>query len=287
MKPPPFDYVAPETLEEALDVLAEHGDEAQPLAGGQSLVPMLSLRVARPSVVVDLQKIAELKGISANGALRLGAMTRQKEVLDSDGVRQVLPALAAATWLVGHYQTRNRGTIGGSISLGEPAAENPAFALALDAELELSSKRGTRTVKTSDFYTGPYMTERADDELLTAITYRPAANARIAVDEVAQRRGDFALSGLVAYVEENGGVIADARIAWFGMGSQPLRAPQVEAALKGQTLSGLDLAGLGELALADTDPLEDVHATADYRRDAGRALFRRVMSKIIEGGAAA
>ena len=286
MKPPPFDYVAPETLEEALDVLAEHGDEAQPLAGGQSLVPMLSLRVARPSVVVDLQKIAALKGISANGALRLGAMTRQKEVLDSDGVRKVLPALAAATWLVGHYQTRNRGTIGGSISLGEPAAENPAFALALDAELELSSKRGTRTVKTSDFYTGPYMTERADDELLTAITYRPAANARIAVDEVAQRRGDFALSGLVAYVEENGGVIADARIAWFGMGSQPLRAPQVEAALKGASLSGLDLAGLGELALADTDPLEDVHATADYRRDAGRALFRRVMNKIVEGGAA-
>jgi carbon-monoxide dehydrogenase medium subunit len=282
VKPPPFDYAAPETLDEALALLAEHGDEAQPLAGGQSLLPMLSLRLSRPGLVVDLGRIGELKGIQATpGEIRLGAMTRQVEVLKSGKIAAHLPALAAATGLVGHYQTRNRGTIGGSISLGDPAAENPAFALALDAELELVSSRGTRIIRTRDFYDGPYMTSRADDELLSAITYRPAAHARIGVDEIAVRRGDFALAGLVAYIEERGGVIETARMAWFGMGPQPLRAPAVEAALRGARPVELDLAGLAELALQDTDPPDDGHATADYRRQVGRTLFRRLLARTL------
>ena len=287
MKPPPFDYVAPETLEEALSVLAEHGDEAQPLAGGQSLVPMLSLRIARPSVILDLNRVAALKGIAAEGsALRLGAMTRQAAVLANATVRQTLPGLQEAVNFVGHFQTRNRGTIGGSISLGEPAAENPAFAVALDADLELQSSAGSRMVRASDFYSGPYTTARTDTELLTAITYRPPANARIGTLEISQRRGDFALAGLVACLPVSGGTISDARLCWFGMGSQPLRARSAEAALEGASIASLDLAALADLALHDTDPNDDTHATAAYRHEAGRTVFTRLTTRLLGEGAA-
>lgn len=287
MKPPPFDYVAPDTLEEALAVLAEHGDDAQPLAGGQSLLPMLSLRIARPAVLLDLNRVAALRGISAEGgALKLGAMTRQVEALTSATVKQTLPGLQEAVNFVGHFQTRNRGTIGGSISLGEPAAENPAFAVAMDADLELQSTGGSRVVRASDYYSGPYMTARTDTELLTSITYCPPAGARIGTLEVSQRRGDFALSGLVACLPVSGGIISDARLCWFGMGSQPLRARSAEAALEGASLSGLDIAGLAELALQDTDPNDDSHATAEYRRQAGRTVFTRLLNRLLGEGAA-
>lgn len=285
MKPPPFDYVAPDTLEGALAVLAEHGDEAQPLAGGQSLVPMLSLRVARPSVLLDLNRIASLSGISIEGdVIRVGAMTRQVDVLRNADIARHLPAFADAVRLVGHFQTRNRGTIGGSVSLGEPAAENPAFAVALDAELTLQSARGSRTVMARDFYTGPYMTLRRDDELLTSISYRPPSGARIGIEEIAQRKGDFALTGLVASLCVAGGTISDARIAWLGMASTPIRATEAEAALNGASLAGLDLAGLAELALAETDPADDGHATAAYRRDAGRVVFSRLIGRLLNEG---
>jgi len=282
MKPPPFEYAAPDTLEEALAILAEHRDEAQPLAGGQSLVPMMSLRVARPTVLVDLQRIAALRGIEpVDGGVRIGAMTRQVEVLDSPLVSERLPALVEAMGLVGHYQTRNRGTLGGSLALGEPAAENPAFAAALDAELELRSASGTRVLPASAFYCGPYMTERRDDELLVAVTYRPPANARIGIEEVMQRRGDFALSGLVACIGMDAdGIIDDPRLAWFGMGTRPLRASRAEAAMRGRRIGGLDLAALAELALQDTDPLDDSHGTPEYRLRAGRAVFERLLRRI-------
>lgn len=285
MKPPPFDYVAPDTLDGALAVLAEHGDEAQPLAGGQSLVPMLSLRVARPSVLLDLNRIASLSGISIEGdVIRVGAMTRQVDVLRSADIAQHLPAFADAVRLVGHFQTRNRGTIGGSVALGEPAAENPAFAVALDAELTLQSASGSRTVKASDFYTGPYMTLRRDDELLTSIAYRPPSGARIGIEEVAQRKGDFALTGMVASLCVSGGKVSDARLAWLGMASTPVRARTAEAALEGVSVNGIDLAGLADLALTETEPSDDSHATAAYRRDAGRTIFRRLLGRLLNEG---
>lgn len=283
MKPPPFDYLAPGSLAEALAILAEQRDEAQPIAGGQSLTPMLALRVARPGLLLDLQNIPEMKGITAvDGGVRIGAMARQVEVLESPVVAERLPALADAMRLVGHFQTRNRGTIGGSLSLGEPAAENPAFAVALDAEMELHSATGTRTVRASEFYTGPYMTERADDELLVAITYRPPAHARIGIEEVMQRRGDFAITGLVACIGMSGdGTIDDPRLAWLGMGTRPLRAPRAEDAMRGQTPGALDLASLADLALEDTDPIEDSHGTPEYRRLAGHALFQRLLRRVL------
>lgn len=282
MKPPPFDYHAPQSLDEALSLLAEYGDEALPLAGGQSLVPMLALRVARPAVIVDLRLLGELRVITTDASgLYLGAMTRQAEVLASTQVASTLPALVDAVSLVGHFQTRNRGTIGGSISLGEPAAESPAFALALDAELELKSAEGTRTVAASEFYTGPYMTARSDTELLTAIRYNPAPGARIGIEEVTQRRGDFALSGLVANLELDGNRITMARLAWLGMGSTPLRAPSAEAALAGADIAALDLAEVAELALGDSDPFEDGHASIAYRCQAGRTVLIRLLDRLL------
>lgn len=282
MKPPPLDYAVPDTLDEALAILAEHQWDAQPIAGGQSLLPLLALRVARPGLVVDLQRIEELKGITVEGgALRIGAMTRQVEVLNNPLVKEHLPALADAMALVGHYQTRNRGTLGGSISLGEPAAENPAFALALDAELELQSANGTRIVPASEFYTGPYMTARADDELLVSITYRPPAGARIAVDEIMQRRGDFALSGVAICLGVESDTITLARIGWFGMGSTPMRATAAEAALTGSSIASLDPAEIATLAIGDSDPLDDSHGSAEYRRTVGHALFQRVLEKAL------
>jgi carbon-monoxide dehydrogenase medium subunit len=282
MKPPPFDYFAPDTLDEALSLLAEYGDEAQPLAGGQSLVPMLALRMSRPAVLIDLRHLNELRGIAVDGTgLRLGAMTKQAEALASQQVAQALPGLCDALHLVGHFQTRNRGTIGGSISLGEPAAENPAFALALEAHLELRSVRGTRIINATQFYTGPYSTARADDELLTAIRYCPASGARIGIEEIAQRQGDFALSGVVANLEIDGDRIAKASLAWLAMGSTPLRAPSAEAALCGANIASLDLDEVAELALGDTDPFEDAHASVAYRCQAGRTVLTRLLGRLL------
>lgn len=282
MKPPPFDYFAPETLEEALSLLTEYGAEAQPLAGGQSLVPMLALRVSRPSVLLDLRHLAELRGIATDGVeLQVGSMTRQAEALNSPKIAAALPGLGDAIRLVGHFQTRNRGTIGGSIALGEPAAENPAFALALEAELELRSVRGSRMINATQFYTGPYTTARADDELLISIRYRPANGARIGIEEVAQRRGDFALAGLVANLEVDGSRIAKASLAWLGMGSTPLRAPSAEAALCGADITSLDLDEVAELALGDSDPFEDAHATVAYRCQAGRTVLTRLLGRLL------
>lgn len=282
MKPPPFDYYAPESLDEALSLLASYGDEALPLAGGQSLVPMLALRVARPSVIIDLRLLGELRGLKTDASgLWLGAMTRQAEVLTSAEVKSTLPSLLEAVGLVGHFQTRNRGTIGGSISLGEPAAENPAFALALDAELELRSAEGTRKISANAFYTGPYMTARKDTELLTSIRYCPAPGARIGIEEITQRRGDFALSGLVANLELDGSRIAKASLVWLGMGSTPLRAPSAEAVLAGAEIAKLDFDEIADLALGDSDPFEDGHATVAYRCQAGRTVLARLLGRLL------
>ncbi|MET0181560.1 MAG: FAD binding domain-containing protein [Caulobacterales bacterium] len=287
MKPPPFDYVAPATLEAALETLAQYGDDAQPLAGGQSLAAMLALRVARPSVLVDLNRIPELTGIDdAADGLRVGAMTRQVAVLNSEKVRARLPSLAAATSLVGHFQTRNRGTIGGSVSLADPAAENPAFALAMNAEMELRNAKGSRKVAAVNFFDGPYTTARQGDELLTSITYRPSPGARIGVDEIARRPGDFAMTGFVARLNVKDGKIDEAGFAWFGMASQPLRAPSAEASLKGVALKDIDIRAVAHAAVDDTDPNDDHHASAEYRKKAGRVLAERVLTKLLMSEAA-
>jgi carbon-monoxide dehydrogenase medium subunit len=283
MKPAPFDYVAPLTSDEACALLAEAGGGATVLAGGQTLMPLLALRMSQPFVLIDLNRIEALKGVTHDGSsTRIGPMLRQNEILVHAGLGETLPALITASRHVGHHQTRNRGTIGGSIAFGEPAAELPATAIALGAAMELRSTRGLRRVAAEDFYLGPYATALAPDELLTAIHIPdPPAGTLTLFHEVARRPGDFALVGLIGALTVQGGIIARARIAWFGMGPTPIKARQAEAALTGQAVVTLDTQQIAELAVADTAPFDDHHATAEYRRTVGRRIFARALGETL------
>lgn len=281
MKPAAFDYLVPTTVDAVVASLALHGDDAQLLAGGQSLVPMMALRVARPEVLIDLNRVAGLSGIERIGdTLRVGAMTRQAQVIASPVVAEALPSLAAALRFTGHFQTRNRGTLGGSISLADPSAESPAYALALDAQMELRSQRRSRTVAAADYFLSGYTTAREPDELLVAIHYPIRPRARIVVDEVARRQGDFATAGLVARVECEGGRVAASALAWFSMGPGVLRSHNAEAALNGGALADIDPEAVADLAVGDTDPFDDHHASASLRRATARVLAIRALTTI-------
>lgn len=284
MKAAPFDYVVPDSIEEAVDHLARGAGDAIVLAGGQTLMPLLALRMAMPGVVVDINRIPALSGVSrADGGTRVGATTRQNTILADPTIAAHAPTLVQAVRNVGHHQTRNRGTVGGSVSLGEPAAELPATAVALEAMIEARSTRGVRQIPAGEFYVGPYTTVLEPDELVTAIHYPdlPAGTVSV-VHEVARRPGDFALTGLVATLTVDGGVIRRARIAWLAMGPTPLRSPKAEAALTGQKVSEADLAEIGRLAASETDPMDDGHASADYRRTVGARIFRRAVNQALE-----
>ena len=283
MKPAPLDYVAPSTIEEACTLLTEAGGGATLLAGGQTLMPLLALRMSQPFILIDLNRIAALKGVTReNGSTRIGPMLRQNEILAHPGLGEKLPGLVTAASHVGHHQTRNRGTIGGSISFGEPAAELPATAMALGAAMELRSTRGVRRVAAEDFYLGPYMTALEPDEVLTAIHVPDPLPGTITLfHEVARRPGDFALVGLIGALTVNGGTITRASIAWFGMGPTPIKARQAEAALTGQALAGLDTQRIAEYAIADTAPFDDHHAAAEYRRTVGRRIFARALAETL------
>lgn len=283
MKPAPFDYVAPLSVAEALDTLAEAGGGATVLAGGQTLMPLLNLRMSQPFILVDINRVEGIRGVSHSaGTTRIAAGTRQAAGLADAELAAAQPVLVKALSHVGHHQTRNRGTIGGSVALGEPAAEMPATAVALGAELEIHSKRGERRVKAEDFYFGPYMTALEPDELLTAIHYpRWPADTITVFREVAQRPGDFALVGLVGAVHVEGGRIARAGLAWFGMGPTPIKARQAEAALLGRTVDEIDCRAIAELAVADTAPFDDQHATSHYRRTVGGRIFARTLGEAL------
>lgn len=284
MKPAPFDYIRAESIEHALEALAAADGDAAILAGGQTLMPLLALRMANPSVVIDISQVEALRGVSrVAGATRVGATTRQNDVLVDPMVAAHVPALRRAIGYVGHHQTRNRGTLGGSVALGEPAAEMPATALALGAMIEARSVEGTRRIDAEDFYIGPYANALLPDELMTAVDYPdwPAHSIAI-VHEVARRPGDFALVGLVCQLTLDAGRVSRAGIAWFGMGPTPMKAWQAEKALTGSNIADIDARGIAELAIADCDPFDDAHATADYRRSVGRRVFTRLLGEALD-----
>ncbi|MCT2398943.1 FAD binding domain-containing protein [Novosphingobium mangrovi (ex Huang et al. 2023)] len=284
MKPAPFDYVRPTSVAEACRVLDEAGGGATVIAGGQTLMPLLNLRMSQPFILVDINGIAELKGVSrADGATRVGPATRQADALKDETLAQYLPALVRALAHVGHYQTRNRGTVGGSVALGEPAAEMPATAVALGATIEIASVRGSRSVKAEEFYLGPYMTVLEPDELVTDIVYPDWPDGHVVLfREVAQRPGDFALVGMVGALALEGGTVSRAGIAWFGMGPTPVRARQAESALVGQALTAIDADAVAALAVADTAPFDDHHASAEYRRTVGKRIFARTLREALD-----
>jgi len=289
MKPAPFDYVAPRTIEEVCQHLAEAGGGASVLAGGQTLMPLLALRMSQPFIVVDINRIEGLRGVSrAKGATRIGPIVRQNDIIGDTALARLLPGLVIATRHVGHHQTRNRGTVGGSISLGEPAAELPATAVALGASIEARSARGVRRIVADAFYLGPYATALEADEFVTGIIFPDwPVDTLTLFREVARRPGDFALVGLIGALAVESGRITRAGIAWFGMGPTPMRARQAEAALIGQSVTGLDIAAIAELAIADTQPFGDHHATEDYRRTVGARIFARTLGETLQARQAA
>ena len=250
-------------------MLAELGEDAKVLAGGQSLVPLLNLRLARPSALVDVGRVAALSGISANGVLRLGAMTRQADALRSALVATRAPLLAQALRHVGHPATRSRGTVGGSIAHADPAAELPAVLLALDGEATVASGKAERSLQAAALFLGPFTTALAEGELLTELRLGdPPAGARHGFAEIARRRGDFALAGAAVVVAPG-----HARVALFAVGPSAFRAAEAERALAG----GAGAEEAAALAAAAAEPSDDAHATAAYRREAARVATLRAL----------
>lgn len=283
MKPAPFEYHRPASADEALALLAEHGYDAKLLAGGQSLVPAMNFRLAQPAVLIDLNRVQGLDYVTQpDGALRIGAMTRQSAVERSPLVAARASLLAEALPFVAHAQIRNRGTVGGSIAHADPAGELGAVMLALDARFHLRRPNGARTVAASEFYTGLFGTALEADEMLAEVEV-PAAAPRMgwAFDEVARRHGDYALAGLAAWVEvDDDGRCTDARVALLGVGDAPLLAREAAAALVGRHPTEEAVRDAAEAASQrDVDPPGDIHASPAYRRQLTQVLVRRVLPR--------
>lgn len=281
MKPPPFRYVRPGSTEEVLQVLAEHGDEAKVLAGGQSLVPLLNFRLARPSVLIDLALVGSLRGIERrNGTLVIGAMTRQRDAEVFEVVREACPLIPQALAWVGHLQNRNRGTVGGSIAHADPAAELPAVALAMDAEMVVRGTGGERVIPADTFFDGPFTTVLDSDELLTEIRFPVLQGARTTFIELARRSGDFALAG-VAAINRGTTRNADVALAAMGVGGSATRLPGAEAVVRDRELNDDAMREAGEAASAAVDPPTDLHADSEYRRELLGVLVRRALRDVV------
>ena len=268
MKPPPFAYECPTDVADAVALLAAHGPEARPLAGGQSLVPLLNFRLARPAVLVDLNRIAALGSVAvADGALRIGATARQAAVESDPDVARGWPILPEAIGHIAHPQIRNRGTVGGSLALNDPAAELPAAMLALDAEITAQGPEGPRTIGARDFFAGTMETALAAGELLTEIRV-PAlpAGTGWSFREVARRQGDFALAAVAVLLRPAGADGIDARVVVTGTGDGPVRSRAAEAVLAAQGADGDACAAAGAAAARACAPADDPHAPAWYRQ---------------------
>ncbi len=280
MKPPKFAYHAPATVEEALGLLAEHGDDAKVLAGGQSLMPLLSLRLARPEALIDLGGIASLSHIGVDDdVVTIGAMVTERDAERSDIVTRHLPLLAEALPHIGHVAIRNRGTVGGSIVHADAAAEIPAVMVALDASVTVVGPGGERTISAADLFQGHYTTAIEDDEILVdvRIPVTPPSTGSAFV-EVARRHGDFALVGVAATVAIDGGLASDCRITLSGVGDRPIRATEAEAALVGKALSDETIALAASAAVAGLHPSSDVHGSATYRKHLAGVLVARALT---------
>jgi carbon-monoxide dehydrogenase medium subunit len=277
VKPAPFEYVDPRSVDEALSHLARFGDDAKILAGGQSLVPMLNFRLARPATIVDINRVDGLDGLThTDGTLRIGALVRQRRL--EAWARERSPLLTAALGLVGHTAIRNRGTVAGSVVHADPAAELPALLLALDGSVVARSARGERQVSGGELFQGPLMTSLAPDELVTETRWTlPVPGDGWGFHEVARRHGDFALVGAVAIVGLRGGRLERVRLAVFGAGPTPLRLASAERALAGQAPAPAAFREAAEAATRSLDAHSDIHATAHYRRTVGATLVARAL----------
>jgi carbon-monoxide dehydrogenase medium subunit len=280
MKPPPFEYLRPTDLDGVLAALAQDSEGIKILAGGQSLIPMLNLRMVAPKRLIDINRVAGLDRLGLDGdRLTIGALARHTDVLASPIVREHAPLLIAAYSQVAHRPIRNRGTIGGNLMHADPASELPTVMLALGAEMVLRSRDGERQVPAEDFFLGTFETAARADELLTAV-HIPLASGRRhwGFEEMSQRQGDYALVAVAATFDLDGGTCARARLAYAGVADHPVRIPAAEAALDGRTPDDAAFEEVAARAAEAVTPLEDVHADAAYRRDLVRALTRRALT---------
>jgi carbon-monoxide dehydrogenase medium subunit len=284
MKLPPFEYRVAGSVDEAVGLLAEWGDEAKVLAGGQSLVPLLSFRLARPSVLIDINRIPELGHITDGPVLELGATVRHRQAELSGVVRDRMPLVAEALGYVGHAAIRNRGTVGGSIAHSDPSAEMPTVLFALGGEVVVQSTRGQRTIGADEFMEGFLTTTLEPDELLTAVRFPTwPAPSGWAFNEFSRRSGDYAIVGVAALLGLGvDGRIARAALVFSGVGGTPERAQEAEQALVGQSPTPDLWDSVGKLAGAGLDPASDLHGSAAYRRHLAGVLATRSLSEAFE-----
>lgn len=283
MIPPPFEYRAPESLPEALALLREHGDEARLMAGGQSLLPMLKLRLVRPAVIIDIGRLRGLDEVTADpDSVRIGALVTERTLERTLAERQPLLSEAAAS--IGDIHIRNLGTVGGALSQADPSGDLAPAALALRATLTAQSAGGSRTIAAGDFFTGPYDTCLADDEMVTSVDVPDADGARgHAYVKLARRAGDYAVVGAAALVSLSpDGACRDARVALCAVGSTAFVCEAAGGALQGTRLTDADLSEAAALAGKDADPVSDVHASAEYRRAMTPVVVSRALARARE-----
>src|SRR6266851_7008679 len=286
MKLPAFDYACPATLAEAVALLGSR-DEAKALAGGQSLVPMMAFRIASPSLLVDLRKLADLRQITIDASgVRLGAMVRWRDIEDDGRLAAAHPLLKAAVAHVAHYQIRNRGTVGGSLAHADPAAEMPGIAVTCEAEIAVAGTAGARVIAAADFFQGPLTTALAPDEIIVEVRLpKWPARRRWGFQEFARRRGDFAMAAAAVFYDlDDGGKARNAHVGVIGVADRPLRLPAVEAVLNGRAIDAAAIAEAEAAACAAVDPPDDIHASAAYRRALTGTMVERALASAAAQG---
>ncbi len=281
MKPAPFEYFAPTTLDEALDLRTGCGEEGRVLAGGQSLAALMNLRLAQPQSLIDLNGVEELSGIRCDAdVVAVGAMTRQRAVERSDEIARRVPVLVDALGYVGHFQIRNRGTLGGSICHADQAAELPAVLLVCDGSVEARSVRGTRTISATELFVGPFSTSLQPDEIVTSVSFpTPAPGTGWSFQEVARRHGDFAVAGVTALVRMSDRRVQHVAVAAIGVDTRPVRLATVEQVLAGTEYSDALREEAVAAAQAAVQPTGDVHASAETKRHLVGVLTRRALDE--------
>ena len=275
MIPAEFDYVAPESLDEATHYLQESGEDAKVLAGGHSLIPLMKLRLAAPTLLVDLRRIPGLHGVSGNGDVRIGAMTPHAVLEDT----RELGLLARAAATIADRQVRHRGTIGGSLAHGDPASDLPAVLLAAEGSVVARGPSGERTIAAADLFSDYLTTSLAPEEIVTEVRMPSPEGWCFGYQKFNRRREDWAMVAVCALVRASGGTVEDVRVGLTNMGSTPLRARAVEEALRGQTLSAEAIASAAEQAAEGTEPPGDLNATPDYKRHLARVLCARALKE--------
>jgi carbon-monoxide dehydrogenase medium subunit len=285
MKLPPFDYACPATIAEAIALLAAHGGEAKPIAGGQSLVPMLAFRLTVPTLLVDLRKLSELRQIKITDAgVTLGAMVRWRDILEDPRLRQAHPLLTAAVEHIAHYQIRNRGTVGGSLAHADPAAELPGIAVTCAADIVAHGSAGPRVIGAVDFFRGALITALQPDEIVTEIRF-PAwpRQRRYGFREFARRRGDFGLAAAAVTFDEVERKFRNVRVGAIGIGDRPMRLNAAERALEGGAITQAAIAGCAAAASSAVDPADDIHASGAYRKTLIGVMVERALRDAIRG----